>query len=180
MNHCKLICLLVPTPGPCSFPFWNQQALLKAHLLTVTCLLSLCTSYPFRDHCHHRTRMGDHLVLSSVQLLQKNYISVYFNANQIGMSSCIPSAFGWFLLQLLACLTLWFNAVGEPLLQSLEETGKPWIWYTTEAEARSVFISPEWCSLASGGLASCNEESVLIHLSPSSKLQPWFTLHLDR
>lgn len=74
--------------------FWNQQALLKAQLLPGKDFISLCTSYPFRDRCHHGTIVGDHPVPvpSSAQLLQNN-ISTCFMANQRGVSSCLSPAF---------------------------------------------------------------------------------------
>lgn len=65
--------------------------------------------------------------------------------------------------------------MGESALQSLRGTGEPCVWYATEVCAH--LARNKWCSLASGGVASCHGELTLIHLTPSSEPQPGFSLH---
>lgn len=93
LNCCEPICLLVPTPGLSSSPFLEPTGLAEGTLLPGKDFISLCTSYPFRDRCHHGEIVGDRSVPvpSSAQLLQN--ISTCSMANQRGVSSCISFAF---------------------------------------------------------------------------------------
>lgn len=134
MNSSAFWCQLLVFP---LLHFWNQQTMLKAQLLPGKDLLSLCTSYPFRDHCHRRTIVGDYPVLSSAQLLQKN-ISTGFMASQRGVSSCISSAFGCFVHTAASLDNTMVQCSGRP-----SGSGEPCILYTMEARAGSAFISPE-------------------------------------
>lgn len=113
---------------------WNQQALLKAQLLPGKDFISLCTSYPFRDRCHHGTIVGDHPVPvpSSAQLLQN--VSTCSMANQRGVSSCISFAF--------SCSTHTSASPDNTVIRDPRGVEKPSL-YTREARAGSAFISPD-------------------------------------
>lgn len=126
---------------------WNQQALLKAQLLPGKDFISLCTSYPFRDRCHHGTVVGDHPVPvpSSAQLLQN--VSTCSMANQRGVSSCISFAF--------SCSTHMSASPDNTMIRDPRGVEKPSL-YTREARAGSAFVSPDMSRWRSGWRISPN------------------------
>lgn len=148
--------------------FWNQQALLKAQLLPRKDFISLCTSYPFRDRCHHGTIVGDHPVPvpSSVQLLQS--ISTCFMANQRGVTSCISFAFS---CSIHTAASPDNTMIRDPRgVENLPCSPGRQSWVSIHLPRH------EQSSLADGGAAG---ESAHVHLTPSLEQQPGSAVHLE-